>query len=85
MTPPVQCIACRHWQRHGGIVQARAWRCTALDRDAASPAMRALLLSIAADLARAGSCPMVAPFRTFPRAQPAAEQDGQKPWFWRGI
>lgn len=55
---PAQCLGCQHWQQRGGTILPAGPSCVALSSDPMTPRMRALLLLLALQLARAGACPM---------------------------
>lgn len=55
---PAQCLGCQHWQQRGGTILPAGPSCVALSSDPMTPRMRALLLHLALQLARAGACPM---------------------------
>jgi hypothetical protein len=52
---PAQCLGCLHWQQRGGTILPAGPSCVALSSDPMTPQMRALLLHLALQLARAGA------------------------------
>lgn len=52
-----QCTTCTHWQARGGLVEARQYRCTAIEEEKLGR-VALLMVAVAQDYAQRGRCPM---------------------------
>lgn len=70
-----QCQACRHRQKRGGLIEAAAWQCTALEGEALPPRVAAIVAGLLLLAAAAGQCPGFEAWPTYPDAYMAADLD----------